>query len=123
MRRELETRTWGKVVVELSRLCSYNGFGSFEVTPFKKLRLDLAQLADYYLYSGYTIKCRNNDVCCFNIGKAEVTLYKCGRMVLEQVNPNDFTRAPLLCMQVYEPKTSKSQGSISKEKISANSPH
>ena len=122
MRRELETSTWGKLVVEISRLCSYNGFGSFELTPFKKLKLDLAQLANDYLGSGYTIKCGNDNVCCFNIGKAEVTLYKCGRMVLEQVYPNDFTCAALLCMQVYEPKVYKSIGSVSKEKTAANSP-
>jgi hypothetical protein len=104
MRRELETGSWGKLVVELSRLCSYNGFGSFEVMPFRKLKMNLSQLANDYIRSGYVIRCRNTDFCCFDIGDVEVTLYKCGRIILEQVDPNDFSHAARLCMQVYNPQ-------------------
>jgi len=103
MREEITTITNGHQVVEVSRLCTVEGVGDFEVIPFRDLSLDLRKFCDCYRKIGYILHGEHNDSCLFNINDADITLFKDGRIILEGVYPDNFDKAMELVEMVYNP--------------------
>lgn len=102
-------------------LCSYGDTGDYEAFPTVPLSINSRQFAESLRLSGCDAIRYNSTRISFKHGRMEMTVFESGRMLFEQVSPNNQqTVGNLLKMFLANYSSSNSQYALNHRDFSEN---
>lgn len=87
-----------KIELTIFNLCSHQGSGDYEVIPDRELNLDLLSLKDRIISSHFLIEGVNQEICLAKREQLFLTIYPTGRIILEEVRPDQ----PEIAFQILQ---------------------
>ena len=70
-------------------LCHIDGHGDYEIFPDHPLNLNLFELVERFKELGYDMQGFNEKICLMKQGRMEITAFPEGRIIIEQLVPDD----------------------------------
>jgi hypothetical protein len=81
-------------------LCSWGDSGDWEVFPAEELNLQLSSIVSIISDRGWKVAASNESVVLAESGERKITLFCSGRIIIEQVRPDNRDTALRIALEV-----------------------
>jgi hypothetical protein len=100
---KVKSKYHGKdIVLSSFNLCHIEGHGDYEIFPEPKLTLEMAEIAGRMQVFGYTVQGMDRRICMLKKDHTELTVFPEGRIIIEQLIPDNDEAAFAIVRQILE---------------------